>query len=543
MKRRPICTPITVLALVLASLAAAPSVASAATLRVCPNGCRFHQLAPAIAAARSGDTIKIAPGTYKGGLTIKKNLRLIGAGADKTTIKGGGPVITIGRFLAVNEPSVTISGLTVTGGFTKRSPEYPAIAAGGGIYIPARHKYTPGATVTISNSVIAGNEVSPATTRPVGPPCPHKAHCPFGGAFGGGIANDGKLTLIHTRVSNNKAIGPRASDSDGAGIWSSFRSSLTLRSSTVTHNLARATGPIGRFAEGGGIFTNSNATVVIQNSTISANTASLSSTLPWFIGGGNTLELGIHSGGLQTGDNGTVNISHTAIVHNTITGVDLRGEPEVFDAGFCNCGSSKLTMRDTKIADNHLNATAKTLKDAFAAVGGSAGGAFETDGPSNVLRMTLTGNTAHVRSPHGAAIASGAVFIGTDPSKPAIIRNSLVSANTVTASTNSGTVKILGVGVVNTSGLILRADHITSNRGTLVGKPGMAQGGGVWNGHFPSGPSFNLQIQGTTITHNSLHGMSGSTLQGGGLFTMAPLTLTGDTIRHNVPNNCFGTSC
>ncbi len=55
--------------------------------------------------------------------------------------------------------------------------------------------------------------------------------------------------------------------------------------------------------------------------------------MPWFIGGGNTLELGVHSGGVQTGDNGSVSISHTSIVHNAVTAVDLKGEPEVFDGG------------------------------------------------------------------------------------------------------------------------------------------------------------------------------------------------------------------
>jgi hypothetical protein len=52
-----------------------------------------------------------------------------------------------------------------------------------------------------------------------------------------------------------------------------------------------------------------------------------------------------------------------------------------------------------------------------------------------------------------------------------------------------------------------------------------------------------LTIDATTITHNVLRGVSGSTLHGGGLFTTMPVTLSGDIIRHNVPTNCFGTSC
>jgi hypothetical protein len=545
MKRRSISILNVAVILVAAGLVSTsfPSIAYAATLHVCPRGCRFHQLAPAIAAASFGDTIKVGPGTYKGGVTIDKSIKLVGAGTGNTTFKGGGPVLTIGRFLALNEPTVTISGITVTGGVTTKSPIYPAIAMGGGIFIPARHKFTPGAAVTIVDSVVTGNEVSPATTRPIGPPCPHAAHCPFGGAFGGGIGNEGKLTLIRTRVTNNKARGPRASDSDGAGIYSDFGSSLTLRHATVADNLARASGPIGRFAEGAGIFTAPKVTVVIRDSTIDANTASLSSSFPYFIGGGNTLELGVHSGGMQTSDNGTVKISDTRIARNVVTAVDLKGEPEVFDSGFCNCGSSKLSMRNTKITDNHVSATVKTLKDVFAAGGFSTGGALETDGPATIRRTAVIGNTTLLKSPHGAAIAQAMVFIGTNPGSPALISDSIVSGNTVRAFSGTGSEEIFGAGIVNTAGLKLRGDRITANRAVLMGKPGVAQGGGVWNGQYPGGPSPTLTIDGTTLTHNVLSGVSGSTLQGGGLFTTRPVMLSGNIIRHNLPNNCSGISC
>jgi nitrous oxidase accessory protein NosD len=72
------------------------SSASAATLTVCPSGCPYTQIAPAVAAASSGDTVDVAGGTYHGGFTIDKNLTLSGAGAEETTIRGGGPVITVG---------------------------------------------------------------------------------------------------------------------------------------------------------------------------------------------------------------------------------------------------------------------------------------------------------------------------------------------------------------------------------------------------------------------------------------------------------------
>src|SRR5271166_2339001 len=64
--------------------------ASATTLSVCRYGCPYTQIAPAVAAANSGDTIRIGPGTYVGGVSIDNNLQLIGEGPGATTIKGGG---------------------------------------------------------------------------------------------------------------------------------------------------------------------------------------------------------------------------------------------------------------------------------------------------------------------------------------------------------------------------------------------------------------------------------------------------------------------
>ena len=81
--------------------------ASAATLNVCPSGCPYTQLAPALGAAHDGDTIRLGPGTYDGGVTIDVSVKLAGAGAGRTIISGGGPVLTIGEFGASTEPIVS----------------------------------------------------------------------------------------------------------------------------------------------------------------------------------------------------------------------------------------------------------------------------------------------------------------------------------------------------------------------------------------------------------------------------------------------------
>ena len=147
--------------------------------------------------------IRIEPGTFAGGVTIDKSVKVIGSGASKTIIKGGGPVLTIGKAFAPREPKVTISKVKITGGHTTSSPlskefagKKNVIALGGGIAIPPgkfikdEDHFADGATVKVTDSVISDNRVGPSATVPEGPPCPG-GPCPFAAAGGGGIDNWG----------------------------------------------------------------------------------------------------------------------------------------------------------------------------------------------------------------------------------------------------------------------------------------------------------------------------------------------------------------
>src|SRR5262249_20307873 len=122
-------------------------------------GC-FATIQAALDAARDGDSITIAPGTYAGGITIDVSVDIRGAGAGATTIRGGGPVVTIGVERADTEPTVSLSGVTITGGVNNSFPDQAA-TQGGGIRIPQGSSLRGGgATVTISDSVITGNTVA-----------------------------------------------------------------------------------------------------------------------------------------------------------------------------------------------------------------------------------------------------------------------------------------------------------------------------------------------------------------------------------------------
>src|SRR5213592_1713751 len=95
----------------------------------------FVTLQAAVDAASDGDTITIAPGTFTGGVAVDVSVDIRGAGAGATTIRGGGPVVTIGVEQAAVEPTVSISGVTITGGVNTSFPDH-AVTQGGGVRIP-----------------------------------------------------------------------------------------------------------------------------------------------------------------------------------------------------------------------------------------------------------------------------------------------------------------------------------------------------------------------------------------------------------------------
>lgn len=502
-------------------------------------GC-FPTIQSALDAAHDGDTIRVGRGTFAGGITITKTVNVVGVGAESTIIKGGGPAVTIGTFGAPSEPTVLIDGITVTGGVTHSSPlsddgvgKANVIALGGGIEIAPAVDFTTGATVTIRHSLITGNHAIPTDSVPSGLPCPD-GECAFAWARGGGIDNWGTLTLVDTMVSNNTAAGT-ASDANGGGINSWDTSSLTLRHSRIIGNHALASIPNGRFAEGGGIFTDSGIEVSIHDSVFLDNSASLVSRLPYLVPGANPLELNANGGGVHVGDGCTVTIDDTIFRGNVAAVSDPNGQPVVLDAAV-HPGDGRLVLRDSTIADNLTFANVASTADV-----GPSGSAIDVAGLSTITRTRITGNKTVVISHSGAAAATagGVYAFGTVP-QPMEISDSVISDNSAIAWSKGGPASVFGGGMVNDGRLVLSDDVIANNIGIVHGTTGLAQGGGIWNGKMFGQPPFELTLIRTSVTGNRLRGTSGITLQGGGLFTMFPVTILQSQIAGNSPDDCFG---
>lgn len=512
------------------SIVAAPAQA-ATTLTVCAYGCAYTQVSAAVAAANDGDTVAVGPGTYAGGFTITKSITVTGAGAARTIITGGDSVITVGTLLAALEPTVVLHGVTITGGDSTTSGAGAGNAGGGGVVIPPGANFGQGGAITITDSAVTGNIVSPSSTVDVGIPCPDNA-CPFAQAAGGGIASWGSVTLERTVVSNNALTGT-VSDADGGGIYIG-EGPLVVRDSLITRNRASSTS-FGRFAEGGGIFLEAGS-LTIQHSIVSNNSSSLATTLPAFWGGVQ-IPVGVNAGGIHVGDNIPTAISDSAITGNTATATDPVGEVPAFDAAVL-VGDSPLTMSDTLIAGNQATATLQTTSDI-----GPQGSVVELDGPGIIDRTSIVGNTTTVTTPTGLAQNAGALAVLNFNNDPALVTmtNSVVNNNVAQAFSTTGTATVAGSGVINNSLLQMNHVLVSGNIAKAVGTSGFAQGGGIWNGVDFSGPPVTLTLDNVNVVGNSASGSSGITLQGGGLFTTLPVTLNHTTtIAGNHPDQCFG---
>jgi hypothetical protein len=228
------------------------------------NNCRSGQhacktISNAILLTLPGDSIFVAPATYREFVFIPFELKIIGSGAKTTIVDGGGvsQVVVIG-----SEPKVqvTLSQMTFRhGGGT---------ADGGGVYNCF-------GTLTVIDSIITGNRIRsgngsfgygagiyncPSSTLTLINTTMSENSAEVGGA----ICNGGALTVINSTFSGNVARQHRGGGIGNYGL-------LIIANSTFTGNTSGASGFAGGILNGG-LF-QSAGTLVINNSTLSGNIA------------------------------------------------------------------------------------------------------------------------------------------------------------------------------------------------------------------------------------------------------------------------------
>jgi hypothetical protein len=259
----------------------------------------------AINAASSGDTVLVAPGTYKENINFSgKAITLKSSGGARVTIIDGGGVAPVLTFSSNETSSSVLSGFTLQNGTSTFNSQY----SGGGIFISF-------ASPTIKNNIIqnntacaggAGIEVYFGSPLIQGNTIKRNSQTGCSGGGGGGIEAGGASTvqIIGNLIQNNSW------GNSGGGIFLNSVGSALIKNNVITGNV------------GGGIamINGVSGTAIVQN-LISGNTSSWGSGVYWSNPPGifvnNTVVDGPASGGstLATDDFGTpVTVANNIIV-------------------------------------------------------------------------------------------------------------------------------------------------------------------------------------------------------------------------------------
>ncbi|MFE2017301.1 hypothetical protein ACFW9O_04495 [Streptomyces sp. NPDC059499] len=342
------------------------------------------------------------------------------------------------------------------------------------------------------------------------------------------VAPTGNLTLTRTTISGGFATDcPAFPDPPGlaCGGGISNAGTMTVTRSKFIGNTARSA----VFAQGGGI--DSPGTGSVSETEVAGNHV---------IYNGRATEGGAAGGAIA--NDGPLTVTRSRLTGNTAT-VTKGTKSTAFAAGIISFAET--TVKDTIISKNRSFAPGGFARAAVsngipvpgrltvtggaishntsdAPHGVAQGGGIANNGLMTVSSVKIIGNRAVAKD--GTA-RGGGVRVG--PFGALDLTDSLIAGNTADAP--NGTAQ--GGGLDNPDGgtLTARRNKVLGN--TVTAKDGIAQGGGLYHAGGTAGLGTTM-LEDNTITYNRAG-------DGGGIFKASGvLTLNGDDIRSNRPNNC-----
>ena len=323
-------------------------------------------------------------------------MTLTGPGEHGLTVRRDRSASTdFGIFTVDSGVAVKITGMTISGGIEAGS------GSGGGIINNGM--------LTVSNTAISENV-----------------------AYNGvAISNSGSLTLSHSRISNNQA------KDFGAGVFNN--GTLTVSNTTISNNLA--------LISGGGI--DNNGTLAVSHATISSNGAIYD------------------GGGIYSGNTGIVTISDTIISHNVgdsylIDSLTLPSGGGIYTTGMLTVSGTTITRNTSYWGGGIYNNG--MLIESHDTISRNKAGSETLDGGIIDAVMLTVNQTTVSSNPARAEI----VFPDSNPSGGGIYNG---SAGTLTEShtTISRNVTYIGGGIFNSGTVTSSNDMLCSN---LAENPG-----------------------------------------------------------------------
>jgi len=393
--------------------------------------------------------------------------------------------------------------ITATGTIKLTSGPLPALAKPVAIAGPGAAMLTVQAATTPNTATYRVFLVNSGVTASIANLTIANGHTVGGlGQEGGGIQNNGTLTVTSSTLSGNRAFRP------GGGIFNARGGTLTVTSSTLSGSYS--------LLGGGGIFNAAGGTMTVTNSTLSGNLASA---------------IGDGGGGIE--NNGTV----------TVTSSILSGNSAPVGGGILNGGGASLAVTNSTLSSNSATGTPGQPDT-------GSGGGIDNFGMLTVTSSTLSGNSASgigggIDNDSSLDLSTGIATTGT-----LTVTNSTFNGNSATFNGVSGITRSLG----GSGGGIFNSGTLTVTNGTFSGNSatggsGGGSGGGIYNGDTmtvtnstfadnsatggPGGGIYNLS--GTmTVTNSTLARNSTSGFDGGGIYNYnGTLTVTNSTLSSN----------